>query len=292
MSDQRVVEMTSERANAALGTDSQAPMTDFLSIQNVGKTYERSVRRVRERLQVLDQITWSARRREVVTIIGPSGCGKSTLLNCIAGLSTYDEGEITLDGARISEPGVDRAVVFQHASLLPWRTVAHNVAYGLELRREVGRTEIRTRVARALELVGLTGFEHHFPHQISGGMQQRVNLARALVVEPKLILMDEPYGALDALTKETLQDELAALIEQIQGTTVFVTHDINEAVYLADKVLVLSPRPGRIVAAIPVDLPRPRVREMTLTAEFRATADGLRSLLRTTPEPAPPARAD
>jgi NitT/TauT family transport system ATP-binding protein len=236
-----------------------------------------------ERLTVLDQVSFSARRGEFVTIIGPSGCGKTTLLNCIAGLTAYDDGRILVEGARVDAPGADRAFVFQQASLLPWRTIAKNVAYGLELRRELPAERIRARVAEVLELVGLTGFEGHFPHQVSGGMQQRANLARALAVDPQLILMDEPFGALDALTKEALQDELSALIGQIDRTTVFITHDITEAVFLADKVIAMSARPGRIVAQLDVPFARPRSREVTQTPTFEGLVHDLRLQLRNAP---------
>jgi NitT/TauT family transport system ATP-binding protein len=163
---------------------------------------------------------------------------------------------------------------------LPWRTVARNVAYGLELRRELRRSEISERVRRAIELVGLKGFEHHYPHQISGGMQQRVNLARALVVEPKLVLMDEPFGALDALTREMLQDELAALAGTVQRATLFVTHDIEEAVFLGDRVVAMSRAPGRIIANIDVPFERPRSRDVGDLPAFKEIVRELRRLLR------------
>lgn len=252
----------------------------FLRIEHVEKTFVRKSRGKTSELYVLSDVSWHADRGEFVTIIGPSGCGKSTILNCIAGLTSYDAGSIVLDGMPIREPGLDRAVVFQSASLLPWRTVERNVAYGLQLRRELSRVEIDERVQKSIALVGLEEFEHHFPHEISGGMQQRANLARALAVEPKLILMDEPFGALDALTKETLQDELSALIGQIDRTTVFITHDIVEAVFLADRVLVMSTKPGRIIEEIAVPFPRPRQRELTGQREFERIIHQLRVLLR------------
>jgi NitT/TauT family transport system ATP-binding protein len=233
-----------------------------------------------EQQTVLKDISFSAERGEFIAIIGPSGCGKSTILNAIAGLTSYDSGSVLVDGAKITEPGPDRAVVFQHSSLLPWRTVARNIAYGLELRRQFDRTEIMGRVKRALAWVGLSDFGDHYPHQISGGMQQRANIARALAVEPTLILMDEPFGALDALTRESLQDQLSSLLARLGRTTIFITHDIVEAVYLADKVLVMSARPGRIIAEIPVEFRKPRTRALTETAEFEILARRLRELLR------------
>ena len=201
-------------------------------------------------------------------------------MNVIAGLTDYDSGTILLNNTEINEPGPERAVVFQHASLLPWRTVAQNVAYGLELRREFSLSEIAERVDQALTWVKLTGFEQHYPHQISGGMQQRANIARALAVEPQVILMDEPFGALDALTRESLQDQLAALLAQLGRTTIFITHDIVEAAYLADKILVMSTKPGRIIADIPVGFAKPRSRSLTETPEFDLLTRQLRQLLR------------
>jgi len=261
---------------------SVAPAGRFLSVTHLHKAYTRTRGKAKEELKVLDDITWSADAREFVTILGPSGCGKSTLLNCIAGLTDYNSGSIVLDGNGIDGPGADRAVVFQHASLLPWRTVARNVSYGLELRRLYSKKEIAERVEKAISLVGLQGFEHHYPHEISGGMQQRTNLARALALETKLVLMDEPFGALDALTKETLQDELSRMIDRYDRATVFITHDIREAIYLGDKVLVMSARPGRIIREVVVPFPRPRSRDLTESVEFEELVSELRMLLHPT----------
>jgi NitT/TauT family transport system ATP-binding protein len=230
-------------------------------------------------LEVLDDVSFTVGAGEVVAIVGPSGCGKSTLLNCIAGLTSFDRGKIVVDGEEVTGPGFERAVVFQHASLLPWRTIKRNIAYGLELRRDVSKAEISARADEVIELVGLDGFASHYPHEVSGGMQQRTNLARALAVDPALMLMDEPFGALDALTKEMLQDELAALATRLSRTTVFITHDISEAVFLGDVVYVMSRRPGRIEARIPVPLKRPRERAVTTTPEFEAIVAELRRLL-------------
>jgi ABC-type nitrate/sulfonate/bicarbonate transport system ATPase subunit len=190
---------------------------------------------------VLAGISLTAERGEFLTIIGPSGCGKSTLLSCIAGLVAYDSGGIRVDGDLVRGPYARCAVVFQHASLLPWRSVVRNVEYGLEL-ADVDRATRRARARQALSLVGLDEQERYLPHELSGGMQQRVNLARALAMEPELLLMDEPFGALDALTKEHLQDELVSLTTQRDQTTVFITHDVEEAVMLGDRVIVMSSR--------------------------------------------------
>lgn len=250
----------------------------FLTVDRLSKVYP-SRQLGDDPILVVDDVSVQAGSREFVVVIGPSGCGKSTLLSCIAGLTEFDQGSITIGGQVVNGPGAEAAVVFQHASLLPWRTVEKNVAYGLELRRTVAKEELAERVARAITLVGLNGFENHYPHEISGGMQQRVNLARALVVESSLILMDEPFGALDALTKETMQDELAALFGQIDRAALFITHDIREAVYLADKVLVMSSRPGRIVREFHIPFERPRDRSIAATQEFEEIVRELRSLL-------------
>jgi NitT/TauT family transport system ATP-binding protein len=255
------------------GTAADAPGT--LRVRGVGKTYQRR----NDRLTVLEDVNFTVARGEFVAVIGPSGCGKSTILNAVAGLSDF-EGNITFDGNSITAPGPERSVVFQHASLLPWRTVADNVAFGLKMRREHNGEQIRVKVREALSRVGLAGFENHYPHQISGGMQQRVNIARALVVEPRLILMDEPFGALDALTREGLQDQLFEIIGDQPRTTIFITHDIVEAVYLADKILVMSARPGKIIAEIRVDFERPRDRAIQESDEFEAIVHQMRELLR------------
>ena len=255
---------------------------EILSVEQLNKTFTRSTQRGLESLSVLKDISFKAVRGQVIAIIGPSGCGKSTILNAIAGLTTYDGGAIFVNGVRVDEPGPDRAVVFQHASLLPWRTVGQNVAYGLELRREFTRAQILERVRRSLTLVDLLSFENHYPHEISGGMQQRANIARALVVDPSLILMDEPFGALDALTRESLQDQLSSLMARLGTTTIFITHDIAEAVYLGDKVLVMSARPGTIMAEFSVNFNKPRTRALTETSEFEMLVHELRELLRPT----------
>jgi ABC-type nitrate/sulfonate/bicarbonate transport system ATPase subunit len=194
---------------------------------------------------------------EFVSVVGPSGCGKTTLLRMIAGLALPDAGTIEIDGLPVSGPGPDRAVVFQQFALLPWATVADNIAFGLEL-RGMARAE-RLAIADGLvQAMGLRGFERHYPRQLSGGMQQRVGLARALAVNPAILLMDEPFASVDAQTRRTLQEDLLTLAERTRKTIVFVTHDIDEAVRLADRVVLMSPRPGQVVESLPVELPRPR----------------------------------
>jgi NitT/TauT family transport system ATP-binding protein len=252
----------------------------FLAIEGLTVTFARPSKTGGGVNVVLDDIDLYVDKGEFVTIIGPSGCGKTTLLNCVAGLTEQTAGAMYLEGVELRGPGDDRAVVFQQASLLPWRTVQRNVAYGVELRRRYRRSEIAERVQQAIALVGLSGFEHHYPHQISGGMQQRVNLARALATEPKLVLMDEPFGALDALTREMLQDELSALAADMKRTTLFVTHDIEEAVLLGDRVIAMSRAPGKLIADIQVPFPRPRSREVADLPPFKEIVHELRRLLR------------
>jgi len=194
---------------------------------------------------------------EFVSIVGPSGCGKTTFLNAVDGLLPIAAGSLLLDDREIAAPGPDRAMVFQAPSLLPWRTVTGNVVYGLEMQRRQKRE--RRNIARQLiDLVGLSGFADSWPSELSGGMQQRVNLARALATDPELLLLDEPFAALDAQTRETMQQELLRIWSKTQKTAIFITHDIAEAVFLADRVVVFTARPGRVKLEMKIDLPRPR----------------------------------
>ncbi len=195
--------------------------------------------------------------REVVCVIGPSGCGKTTLLRIVAGLLPCSAGEVLIDGRRVTGPGQDRAMVFQHFALLPWADVVTNVAFGLEL-RGVGRAERERISAELIRAVGLSGFERHLPWQLSGGMQQRVGLARALAVGPRTLLMDEPFSAVDTQTRRELQEDLLHLHAERAQAVLFVTHSMDEAVRLGDRVALLTPRPGRIRELIDVPLPRPR----------------------------------
>lgn len=195
---------------------------------------------------------------EFAAILGPSGCGKTTLLNMVAGFIPPTRGEILLNGRRIQGPGPDRGVVFQSFALFPWKTVLDNVGFGLKM-RGVSKEE-RDRVAREyIALVGVEGFENRYPHELSGGMQQRVGVARVLANKPDLMLMDEPFASVDAQTRMTLQEELTRIWEARQPTILFVTHDVEEAVFLANRVVVLTPRPGRVRETVLVDLPRPRI---------------------------------
>jgi NitT/TauT family transport system ATP-binding protein len=205
--------------------------------------------------------------REVLAIIGPSGCGKTTLLRCMNGLISLDEGEVRIEGERVDGPREGVAMVFQHFGLFPWKTVFQNVAYGLRL-AGASRAEVAEKIPKFIKLVGLDGFESYYPYQISGGMQQRCGLARALSIEPRVLLMDEPFGAVDAQTREILQLELLRIWEQSRTTMVFVTHAIDEAVLMGDRVLVLKGRPSRVHEIVDVDLPRPRSRETLLLPRF------------------------
>lgn len=215
---------------------------------------EFAVRGTGTTLVALQELTLDVAAGELVTLVGPSGCGKSTLLDLVTGLSEPTGGRILLDGHPVTGPGLDRGIVFQQYALLPWRTAQANVELGLEARR-LPRAE-RRRIAREhLELVGLAGFGDRYPHELSGGMKQRVAIARSLAFDPEVLLMDEPFAALDAQTRETLQDELLRIWRATGKTIVFITHGIEEAVYLGQRVVVLTPRPGRVRAVLDVDLP-------------------------------------
>ncbi len=204
---------------------------------------------------------------EFVSIVGPSGCGKTTFLNAVDGLIPIESGSLVLDGREIAAPGPDRAMVFQQPSLLPWRTVTGNVLYGLEMQHRAGE-ESRKTAAGLIDLVGLQGFADSWPSELSGGMQQRVNLARALATDPELLLLDEPFAALDAQTRETMQQELLRIWGATRKTALFITHDITEAVYLADRVIVFTARPGRVKLDVRIDLPRPRDLRLKREARF------------------------
>lgn len=256
----------------------------MLEVTGLCKSYAPSGRAKGNAVIALDRVSLVAQPGSFITVIGPSGCGKSTLLACIGGLVPYDEGEIRVSGRLVDGPLPECAVVFQQSSLLPWRSVIRNVEYGLEL-DGVGKPERRQRAQEALSLVGLAEHTGYLPHELSGGMQQRVNLARALAMEPQLLLMDEPFGALDALTKERLQDELADLSTRSGRTTLFITHDVEEAVFLGDRVVVMSSGPGRIIQSLDVPLDRPRSRADLASPEIQRLTLELRSMLAAEPEP-------
>jgi NitT/TauT family transport system ATP-binding protein len=223
-------------------------------------------------LEVLRGINLTVDRGEFIALVGPSGCGKTTFLRIIAGLEREGAGEVLLDGRLVRKPGLDRGFVFQNDNLLPWRTVFANAMIGREIAGAISAAD-RKSTMELLKLVGLQGFEHYHPRQLSGGMRQRVNLARALAIDPEILLMDEPFAALDAQTREIMQTELLRIWERGQKTVLFVTHQIDEAVFLADRVLVFARRPGRLQAEIKVGLPRPRTLMMKRTNEFVGLVD-------------------
>jgi ABC-type nitrate/sulfonate/bicarbonate transport system ATPase subunit len=254
-----------------------------LAVRNVSKSFRiRGRRETEDRiLHVLGDVSFDVRRGEVVSLIGESGCGKTTLLKIIQGLIRLDGGTILVDGVPVTRPGRDRGFVFQHASLLPWRTALHNVELGLELQG----IRAPERVARARTLLGLVGLGHaadQYPHQLSGGMQQRIGLARALAIDPAILLMDEPFSALDAQTREVLQAELLRIHAETAKTTLFVTHDLDEAIYLSDRVVVLAARPGRVVQEIDIPFahPRPELPELRGDPAFQTIRAQIWSLIR------------
>jgi NitT/TauT family transport system ATP-binding protein len=235
-------------------------LLDILSVAGVSKTFPGGT----VALQATDL---AVQENDFITILGPSGCGKSTLLRMVAGLDTPTTGSIELDGRAVMGPGADRGMVFQSYTLFPWLTVRQNVCFGL---REKGMPAAQQEdiSSRFIRQVGLNGFENHFPKQLSGGMQQRTALARALANDPRILLMDEPFGALDHQTRELMQELLLGIWEQDRKTVLFVTHDIDEAIFMANRVVVMSARPGRIKCDLPVTLPHPRHYAMKTTPGF------------------------
>ena len=234
--------------------------------------------RTNSKLLALDDVTLKVMDGEFLSIVGPSGCGKTTFLSVVDGLLPATGGRILLDGKGVTKPGRDRAVVFQDASLLPWRTVQGNVLYGLEC-QGVNSREARERAQQFTEMVGLRGFENHYPHELSGGMQQRVNLARALVMDPQILLMDEPFASLDAQTREVMQEELLQIWRQAKKTVLFITHQINEAVYLSDKVVVFTARPGKVKQTVSIDIERPRKLAVKRDPRFLQAEDCIWNLI-------------
>ncbi|HTM05429.1 MAG TPA: ABC transporter ATP-binding protein [Vicinamibacterales bacterium] len=253
-----------------------------LDVKGLTKRYV--VERDGRQVLALSNVSLSVADGEFVAIVGPSGCGKTTLLNIVAGLLRHDAGRVAIDGHVIDGPGRDRAVVFQHASLLPWRTIAGNVRYGMELQKRFDTHAIEERTAHFIHMVGLSGFEKHYPSELSGGMQQRVNLARALASDPQVLLMDEPFAALDAQTREHMQAELLKIWSQARKTVLFITHQINEAVYLADRVIVMSPRPGRVKGTFTIPFERPRPLAVKRDPRFLGVEDAIWQLVDDQPD--------
>ena len=250
-------------------------MTPALEVVDLRKAYTKNG----ATLPILDVPGFAVREGEFVTIIGPSGCGKSTFLHMMGGFIGADSGEIRVYGKPVHEPGPDRGMMFQEFALFPWKTVAGNVAWGLET-LGYARREIDETVQRYLEITSLVDFRNHYPAELSGGMKQRVALARVLAFNPKVLLMDEPFGALDAQTRETMQEEVTRLWERTRKTIVFVTHDIEEAVYLGDRVVVLTARPGRIREEVKIELPRPRGLEIKKSMQCHEYRNHIWDLIR------------
>jgi NitT/TauT family transport system ATP-binding protein len=244
-------------------------------VDDVSKTYRD---RHGQSVDALASVTFTVEAEALVAVVGPSGCGKSTLLNMLAGLLTPSAGRVGFEG-ELPSGRPPTAMVFQEFALFPWRTVQANVEFGLE---EAGRpaAERRATARRFLELTGLVGFERRYPHQLSGGMRQRVGIARALAVDPAVLLMDEPFSALDAQTRQLLQEELLGIWERTRKTILYVTHNIQEAVWMADRVVVLSRRPGRVLEVVPVALPRPRTEAMLAEPAFLRAVERIWALIK------------
>jgi len=232
--------------------ESSAAAREAISVRNLSKTY-----RGQEEVKALDGVSLAISEREFVSILGPSGCGKSTLLRMVAGLAPYDSGELMVNGRPVTKPSPEVGVVFQSHNMLPWLTVEQNMALGAKLRK-IPEAEYLPRVRSLIATLCLGGFERSYPHQLSGGMRQRAAIGQILALEPAILLMDEPFGALDALTRDRLNVELLRVWQEKRQTALFITHSIAEAVFLSDRVMVMSDRPGKIVHDIRIDLPRPR----------------------------------
>lgn len=250
-------------------------MTALLRVDNVDKLFSR---RGKTAVEALRGINFGIDEGEFVSIVGASGSGKSTLLRIIDGLLAPTGGAVFVDDARVVRPGRDRAMVFQQDSLLPWKTVIENVAYGLTLAKSPWSQASKV-AERFIAMTGLAGFESHFPHQLSGGMRQRVNVARALAVDPRILLLDEPFAALDAQTREIMQTELLKIWQESRKTVLLITHQIDEAVFLSDRVIIFSARPGTVREEIKIDLPRPRDLELKRTPQFVALVDRIWKLI-------------
>jgi NitT/TauT family transport system ATP-binding protein len=254
-----IVGFTGTSRLSAAQDPSATPLGDEPVIVSEGLTIGYKLHRERKKLTALRDITLSVNRGEFVVLVGPSGCGKTTFINAISGLVEPWEGRIEVNGKPVTGPGPDRAMVFQDYALMPWRTVESNIRMPFEFQNlGLSKQQRDARVSSCIELVGLTGFERSYPYELSGGMKQRVGIARALVCEPDILLADEPFAAIDAMTREAMQSELERIVAKTRQTVVFITHSIDEAITLADRVVVISFRPGRIKEVVDINLPRPR----------------------------------
>lgn len=250
-------------------------MDHKLVIDQVGKVFSTKG----GEMVALDRTSFKVKEGEFITILGPSGCGKSTILRIVAGLEEPSSGKVYLDGHEVKGPGSDRGMVFQSYTLYPWLTVEDNIAFGLKL-KGTSRKQCKEVAQHYLELIGLSGFEKHYPIQLSGGMKQRVAIARALANDPEILLMDEPFGALDAQTRSIMQEILLKVWEESKKTILFITHDVEESIFLADSVYVMTARPGRLKENIPVNLPRPRDYNIKNSPEFLSLKTRLLDLIR------------
>ncbi|MEV0797386.1 ABC transporter ATP-binding protein [Kribbella sp. NPDC050281] len=250
-----------------------------LRVKGLSKTFQTN----RKAHTVLRGLSFGVAEGEFVSLIGESGCGKTTVLRIVQGLLGADAGQVVVDGNVVSGPGRDRGLVFQQANLLPWRTARRNVEFGLEL-QGLSRSQRSARASELLDLVGLGGFADHYPHQMSGGMQQRIGLARALAIDPAVLLMDEPFSALDAQTREVLQRELLRIHAETRKTVLFVTHDLDEALFLSDRVVILAANPGRVkqVIDIPFERPRAELTDLRGLPEFQQLRSQVWQLIRST----------
>ncbi|QCG94204.1 ABC transporter ATP-binding protein [Azospirillum sp. TSA2s] len=266
------------------------PVPDAAPVQIQVRGVEKTFSVGAQKIVALQNIDLDIRKGEFVCLLGPSGCGKSTLLNAVAGFQPPTKGTVTVDGRTITEPGPDRGMVFQEYALFPWMTVAQNVAFGLEI-KGMSKAEIAERVEWLLQKLHLQDFRNRYPKDLSGGMRQRVAIARVLALDSPILLMDEPFGALDALTRRTLQDELLRIWEEVGKTILFVTHSIEESIYLADRIIVMTYRPGTIKRDVLVDMPRPRdgsapefnrlkreLSQMVMEEQQRFSQDEIRSI--------------
>jgi NitT/TauT family transport system ATP-binding protein len=266
-----------EKAMSALpaSIDAEFAPSGHVQVQNLGIVFKSG----KEAVQAVSDASIHVLPGEFVSLIGPSGCGKSTLLNAVAGFIQPTSGSILLDAQPIDGPGSERGVVFQQYSLFPWLSVRKNVEFGLQM-QGVSPRERETRARTLLGLAGLLSFENHYPDQLSGGMKQRVGIVRALATSPQVLLMDEPFGALDAQTRVVMQEILTNMWQQLRLSVLFITHDIDEAIFLSDRIYVMTARPGRIKAELKVDLPRPRTPEMMALPQFTHMVQHIRALIR------------